>query len=73
MNVASKIGTIYFNILRLECVEEEYPKVCVDQVMTKRLFFPMVSSAESRPPCKHWEEDKSGQTRFTFKKPKNRF
>ena len=64
--LAKNVGAMFFNILRLDCMEPVYPKICVDSTMyykiSRLLGWNKISPSrdESSMPeegCNRWEED----------------
>ena len=61
--VAKNVGSFFFNILHLDCVQPVYPKVCVETTTFHRIRR-FLNWDISKPPkseiiedCSRWEED----------------
>ena len=81
--LASHVGAMFFNILRLDCIEPVYPKVCVEATMyykiSRLLGWQKTSPSreESSKPeegCSRWEEDQDADpTNIKFLKMSKSF
>ena len=66
--VAKRVGSLFFNILRLDCMEPVYPKICVDSKIYYKVSQllgwiitpytnPDTPNSNAEEGCTSWEED----------------
>ena len=81
--LANNVGALFFNILRLDCIEPVYPKVCVESTVyykvSRILGWNKVSppgndDANKEEGCHRWEEDHDADpTNIKFRKMSKSF
>ena len=61
--LAKNVGMMFFNILRLHCIEPVYPKICVESTIYYRISrllgwdVSKSNHSSGQEGCNRWEED----------------
>ena len=63
--VAQNVGSVFFNALRLDCMEPVYPKICIDSTIYYKIsrflgwkgLNSNQQSSNVEEGCNRWEED----------------